>query len=82
MAESAQVIIIGGGIVGMSAAYHLAKAGANPLLIDRHHTGRATDAGAGILAPRTSGTTVAPAWFEYADVCMELLFRVDCKPVQ
>ena len=48
-------IVIGGGIVGASAAYHLARAGVDVLLIDRDDEGRATDAGAGIVSPETSG---------------------------
>ncbi len=47
-------IVIGGGIVGTSAAYHLVRAGARTLLIDRRDKGRATDAGAGILSPATN----------------------------
>ena len=38
-------IVIGGGIVGMSTAYHLVGAGANTLLIDRADTGRAARPG-------------------------------------
>ncbi|MBL3613354.1 FAD-dependent oxidoreductase, partial [Bacillus sp. RHFS18] len=34
-------IIIGGGILGASAAYHLAKAGAEVTVIDRKHPGQA-----------------------------------------
>lgn len=56
-------IVIGGGVVGMSAAYHLAKGGAKTLLIDRHHTGRATDAGAGILSEAVAGVRLGPDWF-------------------
>jgi D-amino-acid dehydrogenase len=51
---SYDAIVIGGGIVGMSAAYHLVHAGANTLLVDRKDMGRATDAGAGILSPATN----------------------------
>ncbi|MFL5805614.1 MAG: NAD(P)/FAD-dependent oxidoreductase [Roseiflexaceae bacterium] len=58
-------IVVGGGIVGMSAAYHLAGAGARALLIDREDQGRATDAGAGILAPETNSRDPA-AWFAFA----------------
>lgn len=51
---SYDAIVIGGGIVGMSAAYHLVHAGAKTLLVDRKDKGRATDAGAGILSPATN----------------------------
>jgi D-amino-acid dehydrogenase len=63
MAADYDVIVIGGGIVGMSTAYHLVRAGARTLLIDRHDPGRATDAGAGILAPEISRE--ADAWFRF-----------------
>jgi D-amino-acid dehydrogenase len=59
------VIVIGGGIVGTSTAYHLARGGAKTLLIDRRDAGRATDAGAGILSAETySGDS--NAWFAFA----------------
>ena len=45
------VIVIGGGILGVSVGYHLAASGASALLIDRRDEGRATDAGAGIITP-------------------------------
>jgi D-amino-acid dehydrogenase len=44
-------IIVGSGILGASAAYHLAKEGAEVIIVDRHHTGQATDAAAGIVCP-------------------------------
>jgi D-amino-acid dehydrogenase len=62
----ADAIVIGGGIVGASAAYNLAKDGAQTLLIDRADYGRATDAGAGILSPETSGLMLPRSWFDYA----------------
>ncbi len=56
-------IVVGGGIVGMSIAYHLVCAKAKTLLVDRLDDGRATDAGAGILsAPTYSGPS--EAWFK------------------
>lgn len=47
------VAIAGGGLVGLSAAYELATRGAQVTVIDAGYPGRATDAGAGILAPDT-----------------------------
>ncbi|WP_369899587.1 NAD(P)/FAD-dependent oxidoreductase [Bacillus manliponensis] len=44
-------IVVGAGIVGASAAYHLAKTGANVTLVDRGDAGQATDAAAGIVCP-------------------------------
>jgi D-amino-acid dehydrogenase len=58
-------IVIGGGIVGASIAYHLVTQGAKTLLLDRHDQGRATDAGAGILAPETVGDD-KDTWFNFA----------------
>jgi D-amino-acid dehydrogenase len=58
-------IVVGGGIVGMSTAYHLVCAGAKTLLIDRGDRGRATDAGAGILSPETNSRD-PDAWFHFA----------------
>jgi glycine/D-amino acid oxidase-like deaminating enzyme len=43
------VVVIGGGIAGASAAWHLADAGAEVVLVDDGRAGRATDAGAGIV---------------------------------
>ncbi|MGD0393785.1 MAG: FAD-dependent oxidoreductase [Acidimicrobiales bacterium] len=50
----ADVVVIGGGLVGASLAYELVVAGATTVLVDRRDPGRATDAGAGILSPETS----------------------------
>jgi D-amino-acid dehydrogenase len=62
-------IVVGGGIVGMSIGYHLVCAGAKALLIDRADPGRATDAGAGILAPETNSRD-AEAWFSFASAAV------------
>jgi len=58
-------IVIGGGVVGAATAYQLVQAGVHTLLIDRHDLGRATDAGAGILAPELSAS-YPDAWFNFA----------------
>src|ERR1700716_4284815 len=46
-----RVVVLGAGIVGASAAYHLTRLGAEVYLIDRDAPGRATFAGAGIICP-------------------------------
>lgn len=54
MGDVDDVIVIGGGIVGASAAYRLARSGARVTLVDRADVGQATAAGAGIISPGTS----------------------------
>ncbi|MGP4062812.1 NAD(P)/FAD-dependent oxidoreductase [Halobacillus sp. H74] len=44
-------IVIGGGILGASTAYHLAKTGVDVKIVDRKDEGQATDAAAGIVCP-------------------------------
>lgn len=61
-----EAIVVGGGIVGSSVAYHLARAGTATLLVDRRDEGRATDAGAGIVSPPTSSHTESDTWFRLA----------------
>jgi len=46
-----KVVVIGGGLVGMSAAYRLARHGVQVVLVDQADSGKATAAGAGILSP-------------------------------
>jgi D-amino-acid dehydrogenase len=58
-------IVIGAGILGASTAYHLAKAGANVTLVDRHDAGQATDAAAGIICPWLSQRR-NQAWYRLA----------------
>lgn len=64
--DRVEALVFGGGIVGAAAAYHLARAGLDTLLVDAGHEGRATDAGAGILAPETSSRTEDDDWFAFA----------------
>jgi D-amino-acid dehydrogenase len=44
-------VVIGAGIVGSSAAYHLARKGVEVVIVDKLHEGQATAAGAGIVCP-------------------------------
>lgn len=60
-----EVIIVGGGIIGTSIAYHLADEGVDTLLIDRNNSAKATKAGAGVLSPATS-THDSSVWYNFA----------------
>ncbi|WP_319003499.1 NAD(P)/FAD-dependent oxidoreductase [Bacillus shivajii] len=44
-------IVVGAGILGASASYHLAKSGAQVTIVDRYDDGQATEAAAGIICP-------------------------------
>ena len=63
------VVVVGGGLLGLAAAYHLTRAGADTLLLDRADAGRATDAGAGILSPETN-TRDPESWFDLASAAV------------
>jgi D-amino-acid dehydrogenase len=56
------VVVVGGGIVGASAAYHLARESAKVTLVDRADEGRATAAGAGIVCPWGSAVEDAASY--------------------
>ncbi|WP_348619783.1 NAD(P)/FAD-dependent oxidoreductase [Paenibacillus polymyxa] len=60
-----KVIVIGSGILGASTAYHLAKMGANVIIVDRKDKGQATDAAAGIICPWQSQRR-NQAWYQLA----------------
>ena len=60
-----EFIVIGAGILGASTAYHLAKAGAKVMVIDRQDKGQATDAAAGIICPWLSQRR-NKAWYALA----------------
>jgi glycine oxidase len=52
MAESRDVVIVGGGVIGLSIAYALAREGIRPTVLDRRELGReASWAGAGLIPP-------------------------------
>ncbi|WP_252503497.1 FAD-binding oxidoreductase [Sporosarcina sp. Marseille-Q4943] len=60
-----RIIIIGAGILGASAAYHVAKLGAEVIVVDRKDIGQATDAAAGIICPWLSQRR-NKAWYALA----------------
>lgn len=60
-----KVVIIGGGIVGASTGYLLAKKGIDTVIIDREDAGQATDAAAGIISPWLSQRR-NKAWYQLA----------------
>ncbi len=47
---ASEVVVVGGGVAGASAAYWLARRGIGVTLLDFAHDGRATSAGAGIIS--------------------------------
>lgn len=57
-----RVVVIGAGILGASTAYHLVRQGADVVMVDRADEGRATAAGAGIVAPWGSRVDDAPTY--------------------
>jgi D-amino-acid dehydrogenase len=58
-----RAIVIGAGVLGASAAHHLARAGAQVTVVDAGLDGRATAAGAGIICPWVSGVD-DPAFYQ------------------
>jgi D-amino-acid dehydrogenase len=50
-----RIVIIGAGVLGASAGFHLARAGVQVTVVDAQLDGRATAAGAGIICPWMSG---------------------------
>jgi len=55
-----RTIVIGSGIVGASAAFHLRSAGTEVAVVDAGHPGKATLAGAGIVCPWASAVEDGP----------------------
>jgi glycine oxidase len=61
MSTHSDVLVVGGGIIGLTSAYFLAKAGLKVTLIDRQDFGQeASWAGAGILPPGNLARAVQP----------------------
>jgi glycine oxidase len=75
-ARHPDVVIVGGGVIGCSVAYHLAEAGLRVLLLERDELARcASGAAAGMLAPlsEAGGTATDGAFFRAALLGMEQL---------
>lgn len=60
-----KIIVVGAGILGASAAYHLAKAGVSVTLVDREEPGQATDSAVGFICPWLSQRR-NKAWYSLA----------------
>ncbi|HBI42294.1 MAG TPA: glycine oxidase ThiO [Planctomycetales bacterium] len=61
MTDHADVLIVGGGVIGLTTAYFLAQEGVRVTLIDKGDFGReASWAGAGIIPPGDSRRAIAP----------------------
>jgi D-amino-acid dehydrogenase len=62
-----QVVVIGGGLIGLTSAYHLAQDGASVTLVDARETGRgASEVNAGWVCPAESGPVPAPGMVSQA----------------
>jgi len=61
-----KIIVLGAGVLGASTAYHCAVAGAEVVVVDAAHEGRATAAGAGIVSPWSSRVEDAEFYRLYA----------------
>ena len=66
MSHSTRIVVVGGGIVGASVAYHLARRGVAVVVIEGAEAGSATGAGAGLICPWT-GPDDDPAYRLGAD---------------
>jgi glycine oxidase len=61
MNERPDILILGGGVIGLTTAYFLAEAGVQVTLLDRGDLGRqASWAGAGIISPGDPDRAQAP----------------------
>ncbi len=67
LSEKSDVIIVGGGVIGCSIAYYLAKAGIKSLVIEHGRLGgEASQAAAGMLAPLSHTQGPSP----FLDLCL------------
>ena len=59
--KSAEVVIVGGGVIGCATAFFLAKAGLAPLVLERDQLGcEASGEAAGMLAPQSEADSPGP----------------------
>lgn len=83
MVRTADILIVGGGVIGCAIAYELAKAGLAVTLVERGTPGcEASSAGAGMLAPQAESSAASPrlglglaSKALYADLALELRER-------
>jgi len=83
MARTADILVVGGGVIGCAIAYELAKAGLAVTLVERGTPGcEASSAGAGMLAPQGESSAASPrlglglaSKALYADLALELRER-------
>jgi glycine oxidase len=70
--KNAKVLVVGGGLVGLSIAWHLKKRGAKPIILDRHAPAQESSAaGAGML-PLHSVAFDTPELFELSALSYRL----------
>ena len=62
VSERTDVVVVGGGLVGLTLAYELANLGSAVTVVDAGRPGRATAAGAGILSPATAMESDPGLW--------------------
>ncbi len=61
MAQSSDIVIVGGGVIGLSIAYALAREGIRSTVLDRRELGReASWAGAGLIPPISERASANP----------------------
>jgi glycine oxidase len=66
----ADVVVVGGGVIGCTIAYHLTAAGANVALFERNEVaGEASGAAAGMLAPLSESPQPGP----FVELCLTSL---------
>ncbi len=83
MARTADILVVGGGVIGCSIAYELAKASFAVTLVERGTPGcEASSAGAGMLAPQAESSAPSPrlglglaSKALYAELALELRER-------